>query len=165
MTTRPTSENADDKKAISLRDATATDEPAIAACVDAAYEGYIAAMGRTPAPMLDDYQRLIEQGLVSIAERAGQLLGLIVMWSKGDHLYVDNIAVHPTAQGLGAGSRLLTLAEQQATAGGLTEIRLYTNEVMASNIDFYLRRGFVETHRAVDDGYRRIYFSRRLPVG
>ena len=33
---------------------------------------------------------------------------------------------------------------------------------MTSNTDYYLRRGFVETHRAVENGYRRIYFSRRL---
>ena len=38
------------------------------------------------------------------------------------------------------GSRLLRLAEEQAHARGLPEVRLYTNEAMTENLDYYPRR-------------------------
>ena len=47
-------------------------------------------------------------------------------------------------------------------AGCHDEIRLYTNTMMVENIDYYPRKGFVETHRATDAGYERVYFSRHL---
>lgn len=37
------------------------------------------------------------------------------------------------------------------------------NEAMTENIDYYPRRGFVETHRATDAGYYRVYVTRPVP--
>jgi GNAT superfamily N-acetyltransferase len=70
--------------------------------------------------------------------------------------------VLPSAQGRGVGARLLALAEDQARARGLGEIRLYTNEAMTENLAYYPSRGYAETHRAEQDGYRRVFFSKRL---
>jgi GNAT superfamily N-acetyltransferase len=58
-----------------------------------------------------------------------------------------NIAVRPDQQGRGLGDRLLNHAEQFALSLGLDEIRLYTNALMASNVDFYGRRGYQEFRR------------------
>jgi hypothetical protein len=44
----------------------------------------------------------------------------------------------------------------------LPEIRLYTNEAMTENLDYYPRRGYRETHRATQDGYQRVFFSKAL---
>lgn len=33
---------------------------------------------------------------------------------------------------------------------------------MTENLDFYTKRGFEETHRAIDDAYRRVYFRRTV---
>lgn len=33
---------------------------------------------------------------------------------------------------------------------------------MTSNLDYYQRRGFVETHRATADGYHRVYFCKSV---
>ena len=85
------------------------------------------------------------------------------MWAKPGHWYVDNIAVDPGRQGSGIGSMLLHEAERQARSAGFDEIRLYTNEAMVANQEYYPRRGYVETHRAVDRGYRRIFYTRTLP--
>ncbi len=145
-----------------LRAAIESDEPAIVACVCAAYEPFIAAIGRDPAPMLDDYTDLIGQGVVTVAEEGGAVVGVIVMWSNEGHFYVDNIAVAPSRHGIGLGTMLLQEADQAARAAGHSEVRLYTNEVMASNISYYPRRGFVETHRAMQNGYRRVFYSKRL---
>ena len=112
--------------------------------------------------MLDDYTNLIHSEVVYVATLDDRLVGLIVLWSKEDHLYIDNIAVLPEAQGNGVGAALLDFADAQAQRAGLNEIRLYTNEKMAENIQYYPRKGFRETHRASDAGYQRVYFSRIL---
>lgn len=148
---------------VTIRRAGPDDESAIVACVDAAYERYIEAIGTKPAPMLDDYAQLISLEQVWVAEIGAALAGLIVMWPEDDHWYVDNIAVDPQRQGQGIGCLLLEAAERSARAARRSEIRLYTNEAMTSNIGFYPRRGFVETHRAEQAGYRRVFYSRRVP--
>ena len=115
--------------------------------------------------MLDDYAQLIERGVVFVAEVDGAIGGVIVMWPEPDHFYVDNIAVDPVFQGRGIGSLLLDFADEYALRSQRDEIHLYTNEGMTSNLDYYTRRGFVETHRAVDKGYSRVYFTRRVRSG
>lgn len=145
-----------------IRAAKPTDLGAVTSCVREAYQRYVALMDQTPAPMLDDYKTLIEDGVVRVASVKHRIVGVIVMWPQEDHFYVDNIAVSPSAQGLGVGSALLAAADEAAVASDRDEIRLYTNEIMTENIGYYPRRGFVETHRAIDSGYRRIYFAKRL---
>lgn len=138
------------------------DLDAVRRCVRLAYGRYSERMAKAPAPMFDDYAQLIADGVVHVAEVAGDLVGLIVMWSKHDHFYVDNIATDPDAQGTGVGAALLRHADDIARSEAHDEIRLYTHVTMAENIRWYPRRGFVETHRATDNGYERVYFSRYL---
>lgn len=97
-----------------------------------------------------------------VAERDDKMVGLLVLKREVDHLLLDNVTVSPDAQGTGVGSRLLRFAETQAREHHLTEVRLYTNEVMTENLAYYLRHGFVETHRASEHGYRRVFFSKHL---
>ncbi|MCP3855318.1 MAG: alpha/beta fold hydrolase [Actinomycetia bacterium] len=148
---------------VKIRVARRDDQSQIERCVRAAYQGYVEAMGQEPAPMLDDYSALIARGVVSVAEVEGRPVGVIVMWPEPDHLYVDNIAVDPTSQGLGVGGLLLRHADDTARSAGLDEIRLYTHESMAANLDYYPARGFTETHRATEAGYDRVYFARVVP--
>jgi ribosomal protein S18 acetylase RimI-like enzyme len=82
-------------------------------------------------------------------------VGLLVAQPAEGHLLLENIAVATSAQNTGLRSRLLCNAEQHALAMGLPEIRLYTNETMTENLDYYPRRGYRETHRATQNGYRR----------
>ncbi|MYB27982.1 MAG: GNAT family N-acetyltransferase [Acidimicrobiaceae bacterium] len=148
--------------AVQVRNAAADDESDLRACVDAAYGLYVERIGKPPAPMLEDYAALINNEVVYVATRDGRLVGLIVMWPKEDHLYIDNIAVLPEEQGTGVGSALLAHADREAQRVGFSEIRLYTHAKMTENIQYYPRKGFRETHRATDAGYRRVYFTRHL---
>jgi GNAT superfamily N-acetyltransferase len=66
------------------------------------------------------------------------------------------------SQGRGIGSELLLLAEDEAKRRGHREIRLYTNEAMTENLDYYPRKGYVETHRGTQDGYRRVFFTKSI---
>ena len=147
-----------------VRPATIDDAAAVADCVAAAYRPYLERMDGPPAPVLDDHASSIDRGRVWVAvdPTDDELLGLIVLWPLDDHLFIDNVAVHPETQGRGIGSSLLEHAASLARAHGLDEIRLYTNEVMTENLAFYPRHGFEETHRGTDAGYRRVYFRRRL---
>ena len=148
--------------AVEIRQAVGADEPGVRACVEAAYTPYVERMGKPPAPMLDDYANLIESGVVYVASLDDRLVGLIVLWPKEDHLYIDNVAVLPQAQGAGVGAALLGFADAQAQRASQNEIRLYTNEKMTENIQYYPKKGYRETHRASDAGYQRVYYSRFL---
>jgi ribosomal protein S18 acetylase RimI-like enzyme len=143
-----------------LRPAMLADEPAVRSCVAAAYERYAPLLGKMPALALDEYATLVASGTTHVAVVDGKVRGVLVAWVESDHLYVDNLAVDPASQGAGIGRRLLDLADRLARASQRPEVRLYTNEAMTSNLAYYLHRGFVETHRLIDDGYRRVYFSR-----
>jgi ribosomal protein S18 acetylase RimI-like enzyme len=75
---------------------------------------------------------------------------------------LETVAVAPAAQGHGYGALLLGRAEDDAAELGLPEVRLYTNEAMTENLTFYPRHGYRETHRAVENGFRRVYFSKAV---
>lgn len=150
------------RDAIEVRVATAPDQPTVERCVALAYAPFITDIGKPPAPMLNDYGDLIGRGVIHVADVAGDVIGLIVMWAEPDHYYVDNIAVDPTHQCSGVGAMLIEAAEAAARMAGRDEIRLHTNETMTSNIGYYQRRGFVEISRAADGGYRRVYFARSI---
>ncbi|MFC4015252.1 GNAT family N-acetyltransferase [Nonomuraea purpurea] len=128
-----------------------------------AYAHYVERMGGAePAPMREDYPSLIDAGQVWVAELDGAVVGLLVLKVEADHLLIDNVAVAPTAQGTGVGRQLLSFTDAYARERDLREVRLYTNEAMTENLAYYPRHGFVETHRAVDHGYRRVYFTKHL---
>ena len=145
-----------------IRHARPSDVAAISAIVTAAYQPYVARIGRRPAPMDADYASEINQGTVVVLDIGDLPVGVMVLHQKGDHLLIDNIAVDAPRQGAGLGSLMLHFAEQEALARGLPELRLYTNALMTENLAFYQRRGFLETGRRIDEGYDRVFFCRKL---
>jgi len=124
----------------------------------AAYLPYVPRIGRPPAPLSADYAAIVARGEASVAVRAGQIVGMIVLVAQADHLLLENVAVLPAEQGRGVGTRLLEFADARARELGLPAIRLYTNEAMTENLAYYPRHGYVETHRATEHGLRRVYF-------
>ncbi len=146
-----------------LRRAGVEDAQALTGVARAAYQVYVTRIGREAAPMRADYEILIATARVWLMERAGHPIALLVTRSMGHYLLIENIAVIPAEQKHGIGGQLLDRAELDATEAGLTELRLYTNEAMTENLTYYPRHGFTETHRAIQDGYRRVFFRRFLP--
>jgi N-acetylglutamate synthase-like GNAT family acetyltransferase len=146
------------------RRATPADAEPIADLVERSYAGYVPLIGLRPAPMDADYPTVVETMVVWVAEDSGRLVGVIVLEveAAADHLLIENVAVSPEAQGLGIGSRLLQIAEDEATAAGLSELRLFTHELMTENLAYYGRRGYVETHRLTENGFSRVFLSKRL---
>jgi len=147
---------------VSIRRAEPTDAAAIAALVSQAYTPYIERIGREPAPMTHDYDAAVAAGHTWVAESSGQLVGMLFLVPASDHLLVDTIAVADGARGLGIGATLLAVADEQARQMELPEVRLYTNAAMTENLSYYPRRGYRETHRAGEDGFARVYFTKSL---
>jgi ribosomal protein S18 acetylase RimI-like enzyme len=145
-----------------LRPARGSDGEAVHRLVEEAYAMYVERIGRRPAPMDADHCARIAAGQVTVVEVGGRVMGAIVLVPEGDHLLVENVAVHPPAQGRGLGRLLMRHAEDRARAVGLFELRLHTNERMVENLDLYPRLGFEETGRRVEDGFARVYFSKWL---
>lgn len=147
-----------------IRPAVTVDVPAVRAITDAAYRHYIERIGRVPQPMERDHAANVAEGKVFVAEESGtgRVVGLVVVEAYEDHLYLDNIAVHPDAQGQGVGRRLLHFVDAHARALGLPEVRLYTHALMWENQKIYPKYGYEIVERRVDGPYDRIHYRKRL---
>jgi len=130
--------------------------------VQRAYAHYVDSIGRRPGPMDMDYEPKVAQGQVSVADEAGEVVGLIVLIQEPDHLLVENVAVAPNCQGEGIGRTLLAFAEDVAREAGTPTLRLYTNAAMTENLALYRRLGYMEIERRTDNGFERVFFAKRL---
>jgi ribosomal protein S18 acetylase RimI-like enzyme len=74
-------------------------------------------------------------------------IGALVLLDELDAMLIYSIAIAPSHQRKGLGRMLLRFAEQQAQLKGYEKIKLYTNERMDDNVDYYKRFGYIETHR------------------
>ena len=145
-----------------IRLATAGDVAAVTDCVCQAFIHYIPRIGRQPGPMLDDYQALIEQGLVYVASCLADAVGALVLLETDEGFCIETIAVYPCAQGLGVGGMLLTYAEAVAKQAGYASIYLSTNRLMLESQSVYEHLGYVEFDRRIISGYDRIFFRKQL---
>jgi N-acetylglutamate synthase-like GNAT family acetyltransferase len=145
-----------------LRLARPEETETIAALVQRAYVQYVPLLGRRPAPMDDDFALRVAHAQAYVLERDGAIVALAVLEDRGDHLWIDNLAVEPTLHGGGTGRALLAFAEEEARRRGLRELRLLTNERMERNRAIYAKAGFVETERREENGLRRVYMARSL---
>lgn len=136
---------------VQVRRATPSDVAVIERIVHAAFDKYVARIGRQPAPMGADYRAAVASSRVWVIDADGEIAGVLVNEVHDDHLLLDTVAIAPGAQGHGA--LLLTRAEDDARELGLSEVRLLTNQAMTDNQMFYPRHGYVETARGRQDGY------------
>ena len=132
---------------MNVRAARHDDIPAVEDCAEAAYQVYVAAIGRKPAPMVADFAASHSAGHLFVAEDDDGIGGFIVFYPRGDHVHLENIAVAPGRQGQGVGSKLIAYAEHSTLTAGYDRIELYTNEKMTGNLTWYPRLGYRETGR------------------
>ncbi|UUU20935.1 GNAT family N-acetyltransferase [Streptomyces sp. DSM 40750] len=143
-----------------IRVANPADVAAVKAVTDAAYHHYIERIGVVPQPMEADHAANVAAGRVFVT--GDPVIGLVVVEAHEDHLFLDNIAVHPDAHGRGVGRRLLEFVDTRARALGLPEVRLYTNALMWENQRIYPKFGYEVVERRVDGPYDRIHYRKRL---
>ena len=144
------------------------DVPRILAIARSAYAKYVPRIGREPAPMTANYAAEAAAQRIVVIGSAGRVSGYMVAWPEVDAYFIDNIGVEPRCQGSGFGRRLIDHAAAEAGRLRLPALRLYTNVAMVESLSMYTHLGFVETHRAEESGFQRIYMRLRLaerPMG
>jgi len=112
-----------------------------------AYGPYVERIGGKPRPMTDDYDEVVRTKDVVVAERDGEVAGLIVLEETDQGFEVDNVAVAPEHRGSGVGRMLLEHAEAEARRRGFDAVHLLTHEKMSENLAMYDRIGYVEYGR------------------
>ena len=146
-----------------LRPATETDVPRIKELVDDAYSHYVERIGRTPWPMTLDYDEVVRDRDVTLAERDGEITGLLVVTPGDEGFLIENLAVAPAAQGTGIGRALLELAEAKAREAGYDLLYLFTHELMTENQELYGRIGYEEyARRNPIEGVTVVFMRKRL---
>jgi ribosomal protein S18 acetylase RimI-like enzyme len=145
-----------------LRPATVADVPRLTELAQAAYGHYVERLGGSPRPMTDDYAEVVRSHRVTVAERRGEIVGLIVLGISDEGFVVDNVAVDPAHQGSGVGRALLEHAEVAARGAGFDSIHLYTHERMTENLALYSRIGFVEYDLRLHGEARLVYLRKML---
>ena len=147
---------------MNIRLATQEDLIAIEACARAAYEPYVQHIGKEPAPMVADFENLIDQNAVYVLEDS-TVAGFAVFYPEGDHIHLENVAVHPSHQGQGYGGALMAFVESRTREAGINAIELYTHEKMTQNQNIYRHLGYLEIERRREAGFDRIYYRKVLP--
>jgi ribosomal protein S18 acetylase RimI-like enzyme len=145
-----------------FRSAEATDAARVAELVDVAYGHYVERIGMPPGPMTEDYAEVIRNRQVTVAERHGAIVGIIVLTVTDEGFLVDNVAVHPSHRGTGLGRALLEFAEAEARRAGFDSIYLYTHEQMTENLALYARIGYVEYDRRSQGAFSLVYLRKHL---
>jgi ribosomal protein S18 acetylase RimI-like enzyme len=145
-----------------IRKATPAEAEVVKAITDAAYHKYIAVIGRLPQPMTADYSQMAGEHDIWLLSVGEQVVGLIVLMNKPDHILIYNLAIRPEQQHRGWGRRLLAWAETEAARQGYHLIRLYTNALMEGNVAYYQRYGYGETGREDYLGSTLVYMEKRL---
>jgi ribosomal protein S18 acetylase RimI-like enzyme len=131
----------------SLRTATEADVPRLTELVRAAYGHYVERLGGPPRPMTDDYADVVRRYRVTVAERRGEIVGLIVLGVSDEGFFVDNVAVDPSHQRSGVGRALLVHAEDAARRAGFRlDLPLHPRED-DRNLALYARIGYVAYDR------------------
>ena len=147
---------------IELRQALASDAPAIRELTRSAYAKWVPLIGREPKPMTADYAAAVGKHRFDLLYVEGTLAALVETIREADHLLVENVAVSPSFQGRGLGRKLMAHAETLAAASGYGEIRLYTNQRFAENIELYRKLGYRLDREEVLSIGTVVHMSKRL---
>ena len=128
---------------LDLRRATAADLDRVVTLQRASYVWNRARLGVEPIPLLADYNAVLRDMEVWLAEDTGGLRGVLILEPRADDLLLWSVAVSPGRQGAGLGRSLLAATEDRARQLGRSVIRLYTGTVLTERVAWYGRHGYV----------------------
>ena len=142
-----------------FRPAVEADLTTVITCARAAYQPYIAIIGREPAPMVADYADFIAKGhVVLICDPDPR--GHTVFYREDDCMLLWSVAVDPAYHGHGYGRQLIEYVETQAARQNARAVRLFTHEKMTRNLALYPALGYRETGRENEKGFNRVFFEK-----
>ena len=126
-----------------------------------AYQQYVDAIGKPPAPMTADYQYHLDNDIIVTAKQDDIIIGFAIVIEKKDGFWLETIAIHPDHSGQGIGTSLMSSIEAYLRPK-TDHYQLYTNEVMIRAQSWYKQLGFRETSRHNASGFMRIYYQKSL---
>jgi GNAT superfamily N-acetyltransferase len=147
---------------VRIRAATPSDAEAMRHCAAQAFGEYLPLLGKPPAPMLDDYEEIIQRHHAYVAELGDEVIAILVLIETPSGMSLDTVAVVPAHRGTGLGRRLIESAESIAHKLGYTCLKLHTNVLMTANVAMYERMGYTETHRGEEHGYQRVFMRKTV---
>lgn len=147
---------------LTLRLALPGESTQLADLAEQAYGKYRGQFSAPPAPLMLDYAAVAASGRTYVAVESHDVLGMVTIEPDGSHLILRNLAVHPSCQGRGIGSQLVSLVENLAREGSMGAVRLWTRLEMRENIAFYLRLNYTVTHCEQNGQASRIFFLKTL---
>ena len=130
-----------------IRRAKDGDAEALIRCIDAAYAPYQERLEDLP-PVSEGISQDIRTHCVWVAELHGSVVGGLVLILREEFALLANIAVDPSASGLGLGRGLIECAEAESRRLGLREMRLSTHVGMPENVHLYEHLGWRESGRS-----------------
>jgi GNAT superfamily N-acetyltransferase len=136
---------------VQIRRAKPGDVDDVVSLVESAYRGESSRAGWTTEADLLDGQRTDPDEVASVlddlivAEDDSGLVGCCTLIPRDGHAYFGMFAVRPGLQGGGVGSQLLAEAERLAAEHGAGHVEMTVISTRTELIDFYLRRGYVDT--------------------
>jgi len=145
-----------------LRPALRDDAEAIRDLVRLAYAKWVPLIGREPMPMQTDYSLAVAEHDFDLLCDGVALVGVLETIHKPDHLWIENVAVHPDRQGQGLGRRLLKWAERRAEVAGTGELRLVTNEAFVANLKLYKKLGYTVDRTEPFKNGTAVYMSKQI---
>ena len=147
---------------IEIRPAEPREAESIRTIVRAAYAKWVPLIGREPMPMRADYEQALTKHQFDLAVEDAQIRGLIETLAHDDHIWIENVAVAPEAQGQGIGQLLFAHIERRAVEAGLPQLRLLTNGAFEGNLTLYRRLGFATDRVEEFMGGTAVYMSKTL---
>jgi len=147
---------------LDIRRARQEDAEAVAEITDLAYGSYLPLLGRKPQPMTADHRKMIGENDVWLLFNVDYPVGVLVPVDEPDSLLIYSVAIRSELQRRGLGRRLLGWAELEARRVGHPRIRLYTNALMADDIELYRALGYLETGREPYLGSTLVHMTKWL---
>lgn len=148
---------------MNLRPATPNDIPGLHALVEAGYRGDSAKQGwtheadllggqRTDAAALGEMIADPDQTILLAEGDDGALLGCVLIADEGERdggrvAYLGMLTVSPTLQNGGLGRQLIAAAENYGRTFGARVMEMTVIKQRRELIDWYIRRGYVDTGR------------------
>ncbi len=93
-------------------------------------------------PSADEVATRFAEGPIWVAELDGKVIGTVSVTNEPEGLYIRSMAVHPDAQGVGVGHRLLDSVDEYYQSGNIDRIFLYTTYFVPGAKELYEKHGF-----------------------